>query len=386
MSRVVIELSPDPSSLAPEAWHFLASRALEPNPFLEPEFLLPALRHLAPADGSVHTLLAWKETGGGRDLLALLPLAILPPTRRLPLRSFGTWRHPHAFLGTPLIASDEAEPVIRALLDWAARPERPGHLLRFDRLGTDGPFFRLLEGVLRDRGLNALRDELHLRPLYRQGDPFETALAGAMSSEKRRHLGKFRRRLAREGELRVTETSAAADVTAFARQFLHLESAGWKGELGTALGVSPAASAFFSEMLAGFGRRGRLILLSMTVADVPVAMSCSLLAGEWGFGFKAAFDEGQARSSPGLLLAVELLRALTARSEVRWFDSCAHAEGSPFHRLWSDRREIGSLLVPVGGRLGGLFLAALPTLRAVTRRLRRRLPDVARGPDGEPPA
>ena len=45
-----------------QAWTGLESRAAEPNVYLSPHFVLPALRHL---DASLRPVIAWIEAGTG---------------------------------------------------------------------------------------------------------------------------------------------------------------------------------------------------------------------------------------------------------------------------------------------------------------------------------
>src|SRR5271167_1614573 len=62
------------------AWRDLAARAAEPNPFFEPECVLPAARHLG---GPAPALLIVKDRGG--EWLACLPVIPALRRRRVPL-------------------------------------------------------------------------------------------------------------------------------------------------------------------------------------------------------------------------------------------------------------------------------------------------------------
>src|SRR5437870_2180293 len=97
-ARVVPLADVDDGMLA--AWRSVAARALEPNPFHEPAFVLAAAHHL----GAPGVALALVEAGGGWQ--ACLPVQ---RARRLPgghLPALTTWRHLYSFLGTPLVAPD----------------------------------------------------------------------------------------------------------------------------------------------------------------------------------------------------------------------------------------------------------------------------------------
>src|SRR5919112_213639 len=80
-------------------WQALAREALEPNPFFEPEFVLP-LAAAFPEDNA--RLLVVK---GNSRWEACLPVVVRQPWRRLPIPVMTTWLTKYSFLGTPLVAA-----------------------------------------------------------------------------------------------------------------------------------------------------------------------------------------------------------------------------------------------------------------------------------------
>jgi len=89
------------------AWRDLAGRALEPNPFFEPDFVLPAARRRDQR--GVGLLIAEDENGW----VACLP--VRPRRwRSLPVPALGAWCHSHCFLGTPLIAAGATDAALGA--------------------------------------------------------------------------------------------------------------------------------------------------------------------------------------------------------------------------------------------------------------------------------
>src|SRR5688572_30334874 len=74
-------------------WRDLVSRAIEPNVFYTPEFMLAA----APVFGSgAAATLVWSAAG---RLMGLFPAAL----ERAPFARAVGWTHPFAPLGTPLV-------------------------------------------------------------------------------------------------------------------------------------------------------------------------------------------------------------------------------------------------------------------------------------------
>jgi len=373
MSPVTVEAVTDPALLAPhqERWAALAARAVEPNPFLAPWFHLPALRHLASPANGVVTLLAW-HGGRERELVGLMAVAHQRRSRRLPVSCLSTWRHPYCFLTTPLLDPDHASEALAALLGWTHR-RRDGRLLRLPRVNGDGPFASLLADYLAERGLAATRTGRVERPLYRHDGSagVEAYLRQVASGDRRRRLGRYRRRLERGGPLTTTVTTDPDGITPLADAFLALEARGWKGREGTAMGQEPRAAAFFREMVAEAAGGGGLLLLTLRLAGEPVAMRISLLCGEGGIAFKSAFDEVYASDSPGLLVEVDHLRHLLAHPEIRWIDSCAASANSPVTWLWPARRPVETLLLSTGDAVGDLVIRTLPLARRVVAAARR---------------
>jgi CelD/BcsL family acetyltransferase involved in cellulose biosynthesis len=94
-------------------------------------------------------------------------------------------------------------------------------------------------------------------------------------------------------------------------------------------------------------------MLALRAGGRTVAMQSALIAGEGLFCFKIAYDESLGRFSPGTRLMAETASEFHRRSELKWFDSCAKPKGQPMERLWPDRRELSTILVPGAGAKGG---------------------------------
>ena len=98
------------------AWRGLADRSAEANPFFEPEFVLPAARHLGLRGGGV---LVAEE---GSDWAACLPVSQRVTKLQVPV--LAGWRTPYSFLGTPLVAegAERALPLLVAEASAGASP------------------------------------------------------------------------------------------------------------------------------------------------------------------------------------------------------------------------------------------------------------------------
>ncbi len=103
-------------------WRALAATALEDNPFLSPDFMIPARSHLIDDSGTTFAL-AWEEHDGMRTLTGLFPL--VPRTRDfgagwLAQSRAAMWTHALQPVGAPLLSGDIvlAERAVAAFFNW----------------------------------------------------------------------------------------------------------------------------------------------------------------------------------------------------------------------------------------------------------------------------
>ena len=340
------------------AWRELGADALSPNPFAEPELVLPATRAWG-AKGV--QLLVVRE---GPEWLAALPVHRARAWRGVPGGVTAAWRHSYCFLGTPLVRPAEHEEALALMVRGALRAS-PAFSL--DWCDADGPLAEPLMAALVSEGRLVVLERFERAALHRaeDGNYLERALSGRQRSGYRRKLKSLERDLGP-----VTVRDESDDPGALGR-FMELERSGWKGQAGTAMACDPAHAAFFDDMARGFAREGRFRMLSLVCGDRTVAMSNELVAGEVTHGFKMAFAEDLARYSPGIQLHIAVTQDFHARGLAR-ADSCTVPENATMNRLWTDRRALVSVIATRRGPAGA---AAHARWSAAARLLplRRRL-------------
>lgn len=349
------------------AWKDLCGRALEPNLFFDPDFLLPAAQHLAFARRPLF-FLVWRASGFGERLVGLCPVRTASWwTGRA---AIGVWRHEQGALGTPLLDRAVAAPALDALMDFAGRVHPAASGLMFSDIPATGPFAALL----RDR---AMRTGAHLReygrheravlPLAAGRDPLEGAPQKRLKEWRR-----LRRRLEEEaGPLTFRIRTTPPEVRHGMEDFLTLESRGWKGARGTALLMNASLAVFARAASRLMAREGKCRIVSLECAGVPVAMGIVLLTQGRAAFWKTAYDEAFARFSPGVLLTLELTRALHAEGAVALVDSCAIADHPMIDRIWRDRQAMADHFMAFSLARNGGFAAAC--LRETAhRRLRQK--------------
>src|SRR4051794_14728294 len=316
-------------------WTALAHRAAEPNVFAEHWFVAASLRTLAGG----RDIRILEARSGGR-LIGVMPLAVERGYARLPVRFVQNWYHDHAFLGTPLVAAGEERAFWTAALAALGESEWAPSFLHLRGLAENGPVHRGLgpAAVVHRRLRALLQSDLAPAAYYER----------AVRAKKRKELRRLRNRLAEAGPVAARVLDDAAELDAWCEAYFALERSGWKGREGSALACAAETRAFFRETLAAAWDRGRLQFRRLDAGGRPIAMLVNLLSPPGGFAFKTVFDEAFARFSPGVLLQIENLDLLE-RAGLAWVDSCAIDDHPMIDGLWTERRAVVRVTVPLKG-------------------------------------
>ena len=231
------------------AWRDLSGRALEPNPFAEPAFVVSALRTFA-RDERLKLLLVWRDASKtrliGAVVLKLPPLALGFAVARV-------WQSNQAGLAALLLDRDAGEEALAAILGWIAR-ERPGIIgLLAPSLDASGPTALAAEALAGRMGAPCRIVAERSRAVLLAANP-AAGFQASLPKKRLKEWGRQMRRLEERGAvaLRIAADSAAVEA------FLALEAKGWKGAQRTALSRNPDLAAFARTMLAAFAAEGRL--------------------------------------------------------------------------------------------------------------------------------
>lgn len=348
-----------------EEWSALVAEASEPNAFAEPWFVLPSLARLGGQD--IH-MLAVSEAG---RLIGLLPLRVAANYGRLPVRNVQNWLHHHAFLGTPVVRAGHEQQFWSAVLDKLDNEPWASAFLHINGLVEHGPVHRGLAAAAWVAGRSCDTVHRRERALLASDLSPQAYYEQTVRKKKRKELKRLQTRLAELGRVSAQKLSEPEQLTPWCDAFLTLERAGWKGAQGSALGCSATTEAFFRETVAGAFLADRLDFLRLDLDGVPLAMLVNFITPPGAFSFKIAFDEGFARFSPGVLLQLENL-AVLERPEVDWMDSCAVEDHPMINSLWSARRSIARVTVPLAGARRKAMFRLCRTVENASAVLRRR--------------
>jgi hypothetical protein len=351
-----------------ESWERLIEVAVRKNPFFDPDFLIPAIRHLG--SGRVQVLAVdapnrlWPE--GPRVLCFLVPL-IERRIYGIPLRCVEIWKHQHCYDCTPLLRKDCASEVLSFLLEYLGRNSRR-HLLSLNTICGQGEFQQILTDVLFDTGLTAFHRDAFTRACFFPDESAQSYIDARFSKNTRKGTLRLERKLSSLGNLETKIISRDSSIHDWAEQFLTLESSGWKGTRGTSLSSTVAEASFFRELAAKSIAAGKMSLLKVEFSRKPIAMTCDLRQGSYGIAFKRAYDETLAEFSPGLIAEMKNIFRLH-EDGIFELDSCAEPNHSMINRVWSGRTRFQSLVIALRRGIPRFAVASMPMMQLVGKQL-----------------
>jgi len=342
------------------SWRRLAARAMEPNPYAEPDFFGVSSRHF---EGYANATVVVAEEGG--EFRALLPIAAIGKRRIPPRKVADTRSTPTAVfgVGTPLIDGTKPEQSMAGLIEALGNTGRddkwPG-IVSLERLRTEGPVFGLLRSVCADRNLPFLiRDAWEYGSVSRTGE-----WSSPVQGKRRKEIERRLRQLAKETGEEVTLVDRGQDPSAF-EDFLKMEASGWKsGPGGGAFALRQDTTEWFREWSQRWGATDRVMALTLCVGATPVAMQYFVRAGEGIFALRVANEDSYARYSPGTGLFLLSLRYLYESTDAAWVEAPTDKDNWSLHLL-PEHRTLSNVLIGTGGLLDRTLVSALPAMKRV---------------------
>jgi CelD/BcsL family acetyltransferase involved in cellulose biosynthesis len=347
------------AAIVPE-WQALAARAVEPNPFYEDWMLLPALEAFGDAN-----LAAVAVRSPGDGLVGLFPLERRARLRGLPARALVSWSHRHCLLSVPLVRADRAPEVLHAFF---RAMRRKASIVQFALLPAEGPFHHALVEALAGTDVALAPSDSFTRALLVRAADADAYVRTALSHETRSEMRRLEKRLGQMGRVEHRVLRPGDDIARWIADFMALELAGWKGRVGSALACTAANRHFGTEILRRGFERGRLLMVGLDLDGRPVARYSLFLAGAGAFAFKTAYDEQLRRAAPGILVELDMVRALHEVPGLQWADSYTTPDNPTISRFWRARRAMHRVALGMTP-WGKLVLAALPLGRYAKREI-----------------
>lgn len=280
---------PVTSSLGRHAadWDALNDACFGSHPLLTSRFVDLLLAHF-PAKG---LQLCMQQVDGHEGAVAICLLRPIAP---------GLWASylpKQAQISPSLLTRDADFPALaRALPGMAAQID----LLCLDPLNCGMP---LTDDALTKIEVHATTMAVDLRSGY------ETWW-NHRSKKLRDNLGRYWRRVHDDGlAMRLTTISEPGEMHAAVARYGQLESRGWKGQTGTAIGLDSGQLDFYSALMTAMANReGGARVHELWLGDSLVASRLTVASGHMLVALKTTYDEAFKRYAPGRLLMHEVLR------------------------------------------------------------------------------
>ncbi len=369
--QVVDDVETLESLVAP--WSRLIETAVRPNPFFDPDFLIPAMRYLA--DGNVQVLVVKSKPRVNPDGDAVI-CGLVPIQKKkiygMPFSAVEFWKHDQCPDSTPLLRADVMKETLAFIFSWLA--ESMGvKLLSLDTVAGDGAFANLLTEEIHHSARTSFNRDRFTRACFKPMNDADEYINTNVGKSTRKGTLKSKRKLAERGLLE-TSVATAYEID-WIEQFMRLEASGWKGQQQTAFASNHVTNHFFREAAQRMLTSGKMTLMRITLSGQPIAMACDihhepLAAGcEHAVHFKIAFNESLRESSPGLILELENIERLH-ETNVQFVDSGAAPDHPMINRVWSDRVAYQSLIVALKPGLPNLAVAGMPIIQLLKNKIR----------------
>jgi len=350
-----------------DAWASLAGRAVEANPMNEAAVVVSAARHQENG-GGIRLVVA--EDGCGMHGAFPVVWAARHGNIRVPVLTTNIRRM--TYLGTPLIDRQGGVEAAAAMLGELRTRRRHGDpgVLVVQWLGEGGLVSAWLREAAAHLSFPTFDYEDFQQPfLSRRLD----GARGELTSRKhRKDYERRARRMAEDLGHDLVLVDRAGDPGAV-DDFLSLEAAGYKTDIGVAMRTRPGEPEQFTEMCRVLADEGRLHVLELRAGARTIAMQISLRAADTLFLIKVGHDEALGRYDPGIQLHLRAVEYFHERTDAEGIRVCTFPDNALLLRLYPERRRTSTLVIGLGSPLDRMLVRALPMARTVSRGARRQV-------------
>ena len=356
-----------------ERWKALADRAIEPNMYLDPRFLVPA----GGRPDAAGIRIMFIESGD--DLRGVFQFSTGRLEDRWPVTvgtTGGAFMSIHADRHHPLIAPEDPDATVRALIRGLRAPGVPRlTLLRY--LPQEGPLAEPFRRAFAELGYATLERSTRssayasgARPSADADVLFDFAHVSSSRAKAYRRHARGIERDAGGAQLAVLDRREDPGVV---EEFLDFQAAGWKGDPekgGGAFRLDPVHERWYRDVVSRFAADGDLLAPTLVCGDEVVFMSLDFLSGGAAFGFIDAYNERFRPHGPGTLGRLAEVHYILTKTGASHFDPAFDPRYSESTKLYPDRREHVDVLIGSGLRARAV-IALLPVARRIRDRFRK---------------
>jgi Acetyltransferase (GNAT) domain len=357
----------------------LSRRALVPNLIHDASILAPALKHLDDQTLNLEILLAWQPISENPEKNAnhkrLVGWMVVHRARAIPGIGFSylrNWHHLYSYMGHPIVDRDNSKAALSALFDQALAHKGTSGRLMMSNVPGEGPIYDAISNVISDKNLLVCEFDRHHRAAMMTTLGGEEYLKSAASNKKRKEFRRLKNRLADQGDLRFEACRAVADIAPWVEDFIELEVAGWKGRKQTAFGNRHDWAAFMKASTINLAENEQCKIWRLTLDNKTIAITIAHHAEHRAWLTKIAYDEAYAKYSPGVLLILEVSKALADDPLITEVDSLATPDHPMINHLWREKISTTDILIANTHPFARLGFAATCQLIAARRLVRAK--------------
>jgi CelD/BcsL family acetyltransferase involved in cellulose biosynthesis len=337
-----------------EQWDKLALVQPQRIPFLTYGWASAHIEYLLSPNSRWLCLFAYDED----QLVGVLPVEIVQQ------KIFGIsatvvqgLRHSHSYSFDFITVVDRADAVRTFLFESVKTAVPDWTLLRLNRIPEQSPtiaFAQKPDGgkkvIIKDDGVGAYQ------PTVGSYDDYLKTLSGNFSSNLRRRKKKLDSLL----DVRFEVIDYPADTERLLKQFIQVESAGWKGKERSAVGSGEHLIKFYTQMAHNMTGIGSLEWHFIYQGDKAIAGHCAARIGDVISVMKMGYDESFSDYAPGNMLIDQLNRRCFADggiSAINWLSDMA------WHRNWQMPHWKYYSIAFYGSNVFGQFLYRVETFK-----------------------
>lgn len=327
-----------------EELDFLSNRAMEPNVFFSSRFLAPAMPRLE--DREIRLAIIRDESAGRSRLRFLLPFSVEKPGFAIGTPIIRAWANPFGPLGTPLVDGENAAETIDHLLDALARDNSQlPYVLVLPDIRLRGPFAQMFKAIAISRNLPVIATNPQQRPMLESLQDGETYLKKAIKASHTREMRRQWGLIEKMGAVSYNVARQPQEIRLRMEEFLLLEASGWKGKKRSAMLSDRYRAAFAREAINNLSEIDAARIHTIDFDGKAIASMIVLMMNGEAYTWKTAYDETFSRFSPGKLLVAYLTEWHLDDANIVRTDSCAMPDHPIMSRLWTEREEMGTLIV-----------------------------------------
>ena len=352
--RIVAERLPAREALALYAprLHDLSKRALVPNLVHGAAILAPALEYLDKENQSPDVILAWQYLGEtaetnpkNKRLVGWLvvhracALPVIGPTY------LKNWHHIQSYMGHPIVDRGNGDNALAALFENALTQTGASGRLMMSNVPGAGPIYDAILRVTSNNDLLIREIGRHQRAAMMCEFDGDTYLESALTNKKRKEYRRLKNRLRDHGDLRFETFEEEDDISSWIDDFLDLEGAGWKGRKQTAFNNRQDWTGFLKASTTDLAKNKQCKFWRLRLNNKTIAVTFAHHTGHRAWLSKITYDENYARFSPGVLLMLEVTKALGNDPLITEIDSLATPDHPMINRLWRQKISTTDIII-----------------------------------------